>query len=219
MNLFTQGLLQSRRRSVRHHHGVRAVLTVGGAGRRARSRLEARAHGGVHGTSAATAPAVAASICSTREGELVNIEGDPDHPVNQGGLCPKGANDVPAAQRGESLHARGDQEPEPQDPSDGSTPRRLRVGGYHLGRRRSPRSRVGSRTRAIGHVRDGVQRHHGQPLPRHRQLGRQPAELRGRVPHQQDDAVARGDSHRQPRPVFDTAPRLPVWQQHSVAVR
>ena len=30
-------------------------------------------------------------ICSTREGELVNIEGDPDHPVNQGGLCPKGA--------------------------------------------------------------------------------------------------------------------------------
>ena len=48
------------------------------------------------------------------------------------------------------------------------------------------------------HVRDGVQRHHGQPLRRHRQLGRQPAELRGRVPHQQDDAVARGDSHRQP---------------------
>ena len=30
-------------------------------------------------------------ICSTREGELVNIEGDPDHPVNQGGLCPKRA--------------------------------------------------------------------------------------------------------------------------------
>ena len=28
---------------------------------------------------------------ATREGELVNIEGDPDHPVNQGGLCPKGA--------------------------------------------------------------------------------------------------------------------------------
>lgn len=30
-------------------------------------------------------------ICSTRDGELVNIEGDPDHPINQGGLCPKGA--------------------------------------------------------------------------------------------------------------------------------
>lgn len=30
-------------------------------------------------------------ICSTRNGELINLEGDPDHPVNEGGLCPKGA--------------------------------------------------------------------------------------------------------------------------------
>lgn len=32
------------------------------------------------------------SICSVRNGELINLEGDPDHPVNQGGLCPKGAS-------------------------------------------------------------------------------------------------------------------------------
>lgn len=31
------------------------------------------------------------SLCSVRDGELVNLEGDPDHPINQGGLCPKGA--------------------------------------------------------------------------------------------------------------------------------
>lgn len=31
------------------------------------------------------------SICSVRDGELINLEGDPDHPINQGGLCPKGA--------------------------------------------------------------------------------------------------------------------------------
>ncbi len=31
------------------------------------------------------------SICSSRDGELINVEGDPDHPINQGGLCPKGA--------------------------------------------------------------------------------------------------------------------------------
>ncbi len=31
------------------------------------------------------------SLCSTRDGELINLEGDPDHPINQGGLCPKGA--------------------------------------------------------------------------------------------------------------------------------
>ncbi|MEG1513026.1 MAG: hypothetical protein RR362_04840 [Raoultibacter sp.] len=30
-------------------------------------------------------------ICSTRDNEVINIEGDPDHPVNQGSLCPKGA--------------------------------------------------------------------------------------------------------------------------------
>jgi formate dehydrogenase major subunit len=26
-----------------------------------------------------------------RDGELINLEGDPDHPINKGGLCPKGA--------------------------------------------------------------------------------------------------------------------------------
>jgi formate dehydrogenase major subunit len=31
-------------------------------------------------------------VCSVRDGELINLEGDPDHPINQGGLCPKGAS-------------------------------------------------------------------------------------------------------------------------------
>ena len=31
------------------------------------------------------------TICSSRNGELINLEGDPDHPVNRGALCPKGA--------------------------------------------------------------------------------------------------------------------------------
>ena len=31
------------------------------------------------------------SLCSVRDGELISLEGDPDHPINQGGLCPKGA--------------------------------------------------------------------------------------------------------------------------------
>ena len=30
-------------------------------------------------------------IVSTRNGKIVNIEGDPDHPINQGSLCSKGA--------------------------------------------------------------------------------------------------------------------------------
>ena len=30
-------------------------------------------------------------VCSVRDGELINLEGDPDSPINEGGLCPKGA--------------------------------------------------------------------------------------------------------------------------------
>lgn len=30
-------------------------------------------------------------IVSTRNGAIVNIEGDPDHPINEGGLCSKGS--------------------------------------------------------------------------------------------------------------------------------
>jgi formate dehydrogenase major subunit len=31
------------------------------------------------------------TLCSVRDGVLINIEGDPDHPVIRGGLCSKGA--------------------------------------------------------------------------------------------------------------------------------
>lgn len=31
-------------------------------------------------------------VVSTRDGKVINIEGDPEHPVNQGNLCPKGAS-------------------------------------------------------------------------------------------------------------------------------
>lgn len=49
------------------------------------------------------------TICSSRNGELINLEGDPDHPVNLGGLCPKGAamwglRNVVTADRKAKLH-------------------------------------------------------------------------------------------------------------------
>ena len=31
------------------------------------------------------------SVVSVRDGEIISVEGDPDHVVNEGGLCPKGA--------------------------------------------------------------------------------------------------------------------------------
>lgn len=42
------------------------------------------------------------TIVSNRNGELINIEGDPDHPVNLGGLCPKGATLWGAASGGDA---------------------------------------------------------------------------------------------------------------------
>jgi len=32
------------------------------------------------------------TIVSVRDGKLINIEGDPDHPVNRGGMCSKGSS-------------------------------------------------------------------------------------------------------------------------------
>jgi len=32
------------------------------------------------------------AICSVRDGELISLEGDPDHPINVGGMCSKGAS-------------------------------------------------------------------------------------------------------------------------------
>ncbi len=37
-------------------------------------------------------------IVSTRDGKLVNIEGDPDHPINEGALCSKGMSLFQVAQ-------------------------------------------------------------------------------------------------------------------------
>ena len=49
-------------------------------------------------TSARTAPSPAASSCTASgdkaknaQPSVLHIEGDPDHPVNRGTLCPKGA--------------------------------------------------------------------------------------------------------------------------------
>jgi formate dehydrogenase major subunit len=32
------------------------------------------------------------SIVSVRDGKLINVEGDPDHPINRGGMCSKGSS-------------------------------------------------------------------------------------------------------------------------------
>ena len=32
------------------------------------------------------------TLVSVRDGQLINVEGDPDHPINRGGLCSKGSS-------------------------------------------------------------------------------------------------------------------------------
>ena len=86
----TQGLLQSRRRSVRHYHAFEL------SSQSEALAVEPAADWKLVNTEEYTNICCYCSggcgvICSTRDGELINIEGDPDHPVNQGGLCPKGA--------------------------------------------------------------------------------------------------------------------------------
>jgi formate dehydrogenase major subunit len=39
-------------------------------------------------------------IVSTRNGRVVNIEGDPDHPINRGSLCSRGAQFTDCGQPG-----------------------------------------------------------------------------------------------------------------------
>ena len=96
-------------------------------------------------------------ICSTRDGELINIEGDPDHPVNQGGLCPKGAT---------MFQLRNVVDPSTREVIKNPNRRTvrwfdapaLRVGGYHLGRRRRRDSAVVKKTRdeTFETVHDGI---------------------------------------------------------------
>ena len=47
-------------------------------------------------------------ICSVRDGELINIEGDPDHVINEGGLCPKGATMFQLFKEGQHGKQKGD---------------------------------------------------------------------------------------------------------------
>lgn len=44
-------------------------------------------------------------IVSTREGKLVGIEGDPDHPINEGALCSKGSSLFQVAQNERRLQS------------------------------------------------------------------------------------------------------------------
>lgn len=69
---------------------------LGVAGLRAARAAEARAlktKGAVKTTTICPYCSVGCGmVVETVNGKIVNVEGDPDHPINQGSLCPKGAS-------------------------------------------------------------------------------------------------------------------------------
>ena len=106
-----------------------------------------------------------AASSSTRSGDkaknataaVVHVEGDPDHPINRGTLCPKG---VDAARR----HQQPEPPPDAEGPPAGLGP----LGGHLLGRRDR-----GHRAPHQGHPRPLLRREERQgpgrqPQPRHR---------------------------------------------------
>ena len=91
MQLSRRGFFQGRRRCVRCEHGLRGHGPVAPA-----LAVEPSSDWKLVNTEEYTniccyCAGGCGSLCSVRDGELINLEGDPDHPINKGGLCPKGA--------------------------------------------------------------------------------------------------------------------------------
>ena len=141
-----------------------------------------------------------------RDGKLISIEGDPESPISEGQLCPKGA----ATFRAADARRAGD------DASN--TARRVRVGVAEIELETAwtwwP-SASGARARGLQAERDGL------PLMQcteHRASGRRDARQRRELPDQ--EAVHRrasGWSRSATRPAYDIAPRCPVWAPRSGA--
>ena len=139
-------------------------------------------------------------IANTKGGKLINVEGDPDHPINQGTLCSKGQAVFEVV----------------------TSPRRLKKVRY-----RAPGSRpLGRKAPGLGHDHPGPagQGHPGRRLHRqvrrrgdgepHRGPGlhrRRVPEQRGVLPHLQADRGLWASSIWSTRPGSDTPPRWPRW--------
>ena len=74
--------------------GATAVAgAVGGAGEAQALERENRLNGATKTTSICPYCAVGCGmLVYQKDGKVIQIEGDPEHPINQGSLCPKGAS-------------------------------------------------------------------------------------------------------------------------------
>ena len=139
---------------------------------------------------------------------VVHVEGDPDHPINRGTLCPKGAtlkDDI-------------------NNPNRLTKPQVRRPGSDHW-EDISWDEAIAGIARHIKETRDAVLRREErqgpgrQPQPRHGDDRRLHRHERVQLPalevHHRPGECRTGT----PRPGFDTAPRWPVWPPRSGAGR
>ncbi len=69
-----------------------ASATVGLSAKEARAEALRTEHSRVTSTICPYCSVGCGMLVETKGGEVVNIEGDPNHPINRGTLCPKGAS-------------------------------------------------------------------------------------------------------------------------------
>ena len=112
---------------------------------------------------------------------IFHIEGDPDHPVNRGTLCPKGAG-----------AGRLRQQPEPAEVSGVSRARLQRVEAHLLGRRARPHRQADEAGSRRQFRRDHAGRPDGEPLADHRHAGGLGEQQRSRLHHPQGRPQSRG---------------------------
>ncbi len=140
--------------------------------------------------------------------DIIHIEGDPDHPVNRGTLCPKGSALL------DIVHA----------------PTRLKVPKYRApGSSEFKRGLLGLRARPHRHAdeagsrrelhRQERRRDHGQPLAHAPACWRRPRPRTKRPTSPGRSPAPSAWWSSTIRRASDTDRRWPVWPQHSVAAR
>ena len=140
--------------------------------------------------------------------QVVHVEGDPDHPINRGTLCPKGSSleqDILNERRLLKPQVRRPGRDHWEDIAWDQAIDEIGAPGEEDARRNLRRQR-----------RAGP---HRQPLRRHRLDRRLHRHQRVQLPGRSRPCAAWGSATWKTRPGFDTAPRSPVWGPRSDAVR
>jgi formate dehydrogenase major subunit len=129
---------------------------------------------------------------------IIHIEGDPDHPVNRGTLCPKGASLI------DFIHS-----PESPDGTRNTARPAPRMEQDVLGRRAHRIARLMKEDRDANFIEKKRGRQNRQPMGQHRHAVRLGDQQRGRLHNPQDHAQSGACWHSTTRRVSDTVRR---WQ-------